>query len=49
MIAAESAHMIWRIRGGAMSLARPVILGIINVTPDSFSDGGNFFSLPRGR
>ncbi len=38
--------MIWRIRGGAISLARPVILGIINVTPDSFSDGGNFLSLP---
>jgi dihydropteroate synthase len=23
---------------------RPIIIGIINVTPDSFSDGGNFFS-----
>ncbi len=37
--------MIWRIKGGAISLARPVILGIVNVTPDSFSDGGNFLSL----
>jgi dihydropteroate synthase len=36
--------MIWRIRGGTVPLARPVILGIVNVTPDSFSDGGNFFS-----
>jgi dihydropteroate synthase len=36
--------MIWRIRDGVVSLAQPVILGIINVTPDSFSDGGNFFS-----
>jgi len=26
--------------------ARPRIFGILNVTPDSFSDGGNFFSLP---
>ncbi|MFN2400459.1 MAG: dihydropteroate synthase [Gemmatimonadaceae bacterium] len=26
------------------SLPRPAILGIINVTPDSFSDGGAFFS-----
>ncbi len=24
---------------------RPVIMGILNITPDSFSDGGNFFSL----
>src|SRR5206468_6167478 len=23
---------------------RPTIFGILNVTPDSFSDGGNFFS-----
>ena len=23
---------------------RPMIFGILNVTPDSFSDGGNFFS-----
>ena len=36
--------MTWRIRGGSVSLARPVILGILNVTPDSFSDGGSFFS-----
>ncbi|KPC54535.1 Dihydropteroate synthase [Amantichitinum ursilacus] len=25
-----------------MSLARPLVMGILNVTPDSFSDGGNF-------
>jgi dihydropteroate synthase len=24
---------------------RPVIMGILNITPDSFSDGGKFFSL----
>jgi len=36
--------MIWRIRGSAVPLTRPLILGIVNVTPDSFSDGGNFFS-----
>ena len=34
----------WAIRSGSLSLDRPVILGIINVTPDSFSDGGEFFS-----
>lgn len=27
---------------GAMSLARPVVVGILNITPDSFSDGGRF-------
>ncbi|MHB8914581.1 MAG: dihydropteroate synthase [Thiobacillus sp.] len=27
-----------------LSLARPLIMGIVNVTPDSFSDGGKFSS-----
>lgn len=26
------------------SLSRPLIMGIVNVTPDSFSDGGRFYS-----
>lgn len=30
----------WSIRGAELSLDKPVIIGIINVTPDSFSDGG---------
>lgn len=34
----------WRIRGGTISLDRPRILGILNVTPDSFSDGGRRFT-----
>ena len=25
-----------------LSLARPLIMGVVNITPDSFSDGGNF-------
>lgn len=28
-------------------LQRPLIMGIVNVTPDSFSDGGHFFDAPR--
>jgi len=33
--------MIWRFRGRSIDLtSRGVILGIVNVTPDSFSDGG---------
>src|SRR5882724_4184227 len=25
-----------------LSLDRPLVMGVVNVTPDSFSDGGNF-------
>lgn len=32
----------WKIRGGSLSLDRPVVMGILNVTPDSFSDGARF-------
>lgn len=34
----------WLLRTRSLPLDRPRILGIINVTPDSFSDGGKFFS-----
>jgi len=37
--------MIWRTNRRAFDLTnRGVIMGVINVTPDSFSDGGNFNS-----
>jgi dihydropteroate synthase len=29
----------------SLSLERPVIMGILNVTPDSFSDGGRYSTL----
>lgn len=32
----------WSVRGGAVSLERPVVMGVVNVTPDSFSDGGRY-------
>ena len=35
---------LWRTARGSVPLDRPVILGILNVTPDSFSDGGRFGS-----
>ena len=39
--------MIWLARTHRWTLgARPLVLGIVNVTPDSFSDGGQFFD-PR--
>jgi len=33
--------------GRPLDLARVAVMGILNVTPDSFSDGGVFFDAPR--
>jgi dihydropteroate synthase len=36
----------WQIRGRTLSLGeRTFIMGVLNVTPDSFSDGAQFFSI----
>jgi len=40
----QVVSMQWSVRGNALRLDRPVIMGILNLTPDSFSDGGRFFS-----
>jgi len=32
---------VWKVRGRVLPLARPLIMGVVNVTPDSFSDGGH--------
>ena len=37
----------WEIAGQRLALDHPVIVGIINVTPDSFSDGGRFVTVDR--
>lgn len=34
----------WQLSRRTLSLERPLVMGILNVTPDSFSDGGRFFS-----
>ncbi|AKA16281.1 Dihydropteroate synthase [Aeromonas hydrophila] len=34
-------------KGLSLSLERPHVMGILNVTPDSFSDGGHFNQLER--
>src|SRR6059058_5730099 len=34
--------MIWHIRGRELTITRPLVLGVVNVTPDSFSDGGHY-------
>jgi dihydropteroate synthase len=33
---------VWKAGSRSIVLDRPIVIGIINVTPDSFSDGGNF-------
>ncbi|MBT3253847.1 MAG: dihydropteroate synthase [Candidatus Marinimicrobia bacterium] len=38
----ELGQNIWLIRGQELHLDTPLIMGILNVTPDSFSDGGQF-------
>jgi dihydropteroate synthase len=35
----------WQTARGPVSLEQPVLLGILNVTPDSFSDGGRFVGV----
>jgi dihydropteroate synthase len=37
-------HMQWQTTRFAVALDRPRVMGIVNVTPDSFSDGGRFAS-----
>ncbi len=38
-----SEPVIWRVRDRELVLGSvPLLMGIINVTPDSFSDGGEF-------
>jgi dihydropteroate synthase len=37
--------MQWRCRDRTIDLTRPIVMGILNVTPDSFSDGDRYSSL----
>jgi dihydropteroate synthase len=37
----------WEIAGRTLALDHPVLIGIVNVTPDSFSDGGRFTTADR--
>jgi dihydropteroate synthase len=36
----RTAPTSWRIAGGSLPLEGPAVMGILNLTPDSFSDGG---------
>ena len=40
--------MIWQTTRFKIDLTEPKIMGVVNVTPDSFSDGGQFFVPGRG-
>ena len=36
-------EFIWKLRSRSLSLGpRTLVMGVLNVTPDSFSDGGRF-------
>ena len=46
---ADGRSAYWRFRGRGMRLDGPIrLMGIVNVTPDSFSDGGRFFRRESG-
>ena len=40
--------MIWQTSRFQIDLSRPRVMGIVNVTPDSFSDGGKYFAPGTG-
>ena len=41
--------MITQLRcgGRTLLLERPLVMGVVNLTPDSFSDGGRYLELHR--
>ncbi len=41
--------MIWKTSRFSVDLSQPRVMGIVNVTPDSFSDGGKYFSEGAGQ
>jgi dihydropteroate synthase len=40
--AAAADSSAWAVRGFDVRVDRPLVLGVINLTPDSFSDGGSY-------
>lgn len=48
LVAAEKkSYFEFNIKGKKLVLDRPVIMGILNVTPDSFSDGGKWSNVDK--
>lgn len=47
-VVGKPTQTAWRCGGRLIVLDRPLVMGIVNVTPDSFSDGGLWNGLPDG-
>ena len=43
----KSVSLVWRCRQRIVDLSTSRIVGILNVTPDSFSDGGRYETVPQ--
>ncbi|MEO8577633.1 MAG: dihydropteroate synthase, partial [Gemmatimonadales bacterium] len=43
-LSAAGSSRSWRAGSREILFDKPIVVGILNITPDSFSDGGNFFS-----
>src|SRR5438552_15837909 len=42
------AETLWKVAGQTIDFSeRAMIMGVLNVTPDSFSDGGEFFTTEK--
>ena len=42
------SRFLWQLRSRTLELgARTLVMGVVNVTPDSFSDGGQFFETDK--
>lgn len=48
LVSVTMGSTLWKIGGQAIDLsAHSMIMGVLNVTPDSFSDGGEFYSAEK--
>lgn len=48
VVSSSMGGTLWKIAGRAIDLSQNgLIMGVLNVTPDSFSDGGQFFPTER--
>lgn len=47
MSTASTNTAVWHCGRYQLALDRPLVMGIVNVTPDSFSDGGRYFDAER--
>lgn len=45
---ARRSEAVWRLRSRSLQLGRrTLVMGIVNITPDSFSDGGRYLALEK--